>query len=238
LNYHPLITLMTSPSPSPDLLPAIEVETGKNPTHTVLWLHGLGAAGDDFVPIVNELALPPATRIRFLFPHAPMRAVSINRGMVMRAWYDFDMVDPELGLRENMATLQESQRAIEALIARERERGVQAAHIVLAGFSQGGALALHAGLRYPEKLAGIMALSTYLPAPHALASEANPANRSTPIFMAHGDTDHVIPMMLAAASKRQLVDLGYEVEWHEYRMGHTASSEELADIGKWLKRVI
>jgi phospholipase/carboxylesterase len=223
---------------SPDLLPAIEVETGKNPTHTVLWLHGLGAAGDDFVPIVNELALPAATRIRFLFPHAPMRAVSVNRGMVMRAWYDFDMVDPDVGLQENMASLRESQRAIEGLIVREEQRGIQPGQIILAGFSQGGALALQAGLRYSEKLAGIMVLSAYLPAPQTLAAEANRANRSTPIFMAHGDSDSVIPIMLAAASKRQLTNLGYAVEWHEYRMAHTVCREELDNIGEWLKRVL
>jgi phospholipase/carboxylesterase len=223
---------------SPDLLPAIEVETGKNPTHTVLWLHGLGAAGDDFVPIVNELALPAATRIRFLFPHAPMRAVSVNRGMVMRAWYDFDMVDPDVGLQENMASLRESQRAIEGLIVREEQRGIQPGQIILAGFSQGGALALQAGLRYSEKLAGIMVLSAYLPAPQTLAAEANRANCSTPIFMAHGDSDNVIPIMLAAASKRQLSNSGYAVEWHEYRMAHTVCREELDNIGEWLKRVL
>ncbi len=223
---------------SPDLLSTVEVETGKNPTHTVLWLHGLGASGHDFVPVVNELALPSSTRIRFLFPHAPMRAVSINRGMVMRAWYDYDMVDPNLGLHENMASLQESQLAIEALIVREEQRGIQPGHIVLAGFSQGGALALQAGLRYPEKLAGIMVLSAYLPAPQTLASEANRANRTTPIFMAHGSNDSVIPMMLAATSKRQLIDSGYAVEWHEYRMAHTVCSDELDDIVEWLKRVL
>jgi len=223
---------------SPDLLSTVEVETGKNPTHTVLWLHGLGASGHDFVSVVNELALPSSTRIRFLFPHAPMRAVSINRGMVMRAWYDYDMVDPNLGLRENMASLQESQLAIEALIVREEQRGIQPGHIVLAGFSQGGALSLQAGLRYPEKLAGIMVLSAYLPAPQTLASEANRANRTTPIFMAHGSSDSVIPMMLAAASKRQLIDSGYAVEWHEYRMAHTVCSDELDDIVEWLKRIL
>ncbi|HTJ54226.1 MAG TPA: alpha/beta hydrolase [Nitrosospira sp.] len=223
---------------STDLLPAIEVETGKNPTHTVLWLHGLGAAGDDFVPIVNELALPASTRVRFLFPHAPMREVSINRGMLMRAWYDFDMVDPAVGLHENLASLRESQRAIEALIVREEQRGIPPGQIVLAGFSQGGALALQAGLRYGEKLAGIMALSAYLPAPQTLPAEANHANRSTPIFMAYGDSDNVIPPMLAVASKRQLSESGYAVEWHEYRMAHTVCREELDDIGAWLKKAL
>ncbi len=223
---------------SPNLLPAIEIETGAHPTHTVLWLHGLGADGDDFVPIVNELDLPSATRIRFLFPHAPTRAVSINRGMVMRAWYDYDLVDPNLGPHENMASLHESQRAIEALMAREKQRGIPSGHIVLAGFSQGGALALQAGLRYPEKLAGIMVLSAYLPLPQTLAAEANPANRATSIFMAHGNSDSVIPMMLAAASRRRLAEAGYAVEWHVYRMAHTVCAEELTDIGEWLNQVL
>src|SRR5690348_11146386 len=223
---------------SPDLLPAIEVETGRNPTHTVLWLHGLGAAGDDFVPIVDELALPASTRVRFLFPHAPMRAVSVNRGMVMRAWYDFDMIDPVEGLHENVVSLRESQRAIEALIVREGQRGIPPEQIVLAGFSQGGALALQAGLRYGLKLAGIMALSAYLPVPKTLPAEASHANRSTPIFMAYGDSDNVIPPMLAVASKRQLSESGYAVEWHEYRMTHTVCREELDDIGAWLKRAL
>nr|WP_090826111.1 alpha/beta hydrolase fold domain-containing protein [Nitrosovibrio tenuis] len=223
---------------SPALLPAIEVETGPHPTHTVLWLHGLGADGGDFVPIVNELELPSAMHIRFLFPHAPMRSVSINRGMVMRAWYDYDMVDLNLGLQENMASLNESQQAIEALIAREKQRGIQPERIVLAGFSQGGALALQAGLRYPEKLAGILVLSAYLPAPRTLASDANRANLTTSIFMAHGNSDMVIPMIVAAASKQQLAESGYAVEWHEYRMAHTVCREELADIGKWLKQIL
>jgi phospholipase/carboxylesterase len=167
-----------------------------------------------------------------------MRAVSVNRGMVMRAWYDFDMIDPVAGLHENVVSLQESQRAIEALIVREGQRGIPPEQIVLAGFSQGGALALQAGLRYRLKLAGIMALSAYLPVPKTLAAEANHANRSTLVFMAHGDSDNVIPMMLAAASKRQLAESGYQVEWHEYRMGHTVCREELDDISSWLKRVL
>ena len=201
-------------SGSADLLPSIELETAAHPARTIIWMHGLGADGSDFAPIVDELALPSIPAVRFVFPHAPMRPVSINRGMVMRAWYDYDMVDPNLGLHENMASLQESQLAIEALIVREEQRGIQPGHIVLAGFSQGGALALQAGLRYPEKLAGIMVLSAYLPAPQTLASEANRANRTTPIFMAHGSNDSVIPMMLSATSKRQLIDSGYAVEWH------------------------
>lgn len=221
-----------------DLLPAIELETGPGPTHTVVWMHGLGADGNDFVPIVDELALPSTSRIRFVFPHAPMRPVSINRGMVMRAWYDYDVADVNAGLRDNMESLQDSQRAIGALIDREKQRGIEPENIVLAGFSQGGALALQAGLRYPEKLAGVIALSCYLPVPQMLAAEASPANLATPIFMAHGETDYVIPMIFAAAARKQLVESGYAVEWHEYRMAHTVCQEEVADMREWLTRVL
>jgi phospholipase/carboxylesterase len=221
-----------------DLLPAIELETGQNPTHAVLWMHGLGADGSDFVPIVDELSLPSALRIRFVFPHAPMRSVSINRGMIMPAWYDYDIADAHAGLHENIASLHESQAAIEALIARESQRGVEPEHVVLAGFSQGGALALQTGLRYPRELAGIMALSCHVPALQTLAAEAHRANFSTPIFMAHGKSDNVIPMMFAAESRRQLLDSGYEVEWHEYPMAHSVCREEIADIRNWLQQVL
>jgi phospholipase/carboxylesterase len=201
-------------------------------------MHGLGADGHDFVPIVDELALPAAMRIRFVFPHAPIRPVSINRGMMMRAWYDYDLIDTNAGLHENMESLYESQRAVEALLARENQRGIGSGTIVLAGFSQGGALALHTGLRYPEKLAGVMALSCHLPLPQALVAEAHRANLPTSVFMAHGESDNVIPMIVAAASRRQLVELGYAVEWHEYRMGHSVCGEEIVDIGEWLKQVL
>jgi phospholipase/carboxylesterase len=224
---------------SPAVLPSVELETGSAPAHTVIWLHGLGADGNDFVPVVKQLVptlnIPP---VRFLFPHAPMRPMSINRGMVMRAWYDYDLLDPGVGLRENMPSLVASQRAIEALIAREVEGGVPPQCIVLAGFSQGGALALQAGLRYPEKLAGIMALSAYLPAPTTLPAEGSRENLATSIFMAHGVNDHVVPMILAETSKRQLVELGYPLEWHEYRMAHSVCDEELADISDWLNKVL
>jgi phospholipase/carboxylesterase len=223
---------------SSDLLPAIELETSSNPTHTIIWMHGLGADGHDFVPIVDELALSTAMHIRFVFPHAPKRPVSINRGMVMRAWYDYDLVDTNAGLQENMESLYESQRAIEALVARENQRGIKSENIVLAGFSQGGALALHAGLRYREKLAGVMALSCYLPLPQTLATEAHRSNLPASVFMSHGESDNVIPMIVAAASRRQLVELGYAVEWHEYRMAHSVCKEEILDIGEWLKQVL
>ncbi len=220
------------------LLPAVELEAGVSPNYAVLWLHGLGADGHDFVPIVNELALPSILSIRFVFPHAPMRPVSINQGMVMRAWHDYDMIDVKVGVQENMESLRSSQQAIEALIDREKQRGIKPENVVLAGFSQGGALALHTGLRYPERLAGVLALSCYLPAPATLAAEAQKANSTTPIFMAHGRSDHVVPLVLAQASKRQLLESGYAVEWHEYSMAHTVSREEIDDIRHWLTQVL
>ena len=221
-----------------DLLPAIELETGIRPTHTVLWMHGLGADGNDFVPVVDELALPRNLHIRFMFPHAPMRPVSINGGLIMRAWHDYDLSSSNAAFRENMPSLRHSQAAIEALIDREKRRGIAPENIVLAGFSQGGALALQTGLRYPEKLAGIMALSCYLPASETLAAEAHQANSATSIFMAHGSLDNIIPMTLASASRQQLLESGYRMEWHEYSMAHSVCKEEIADIGKWLKRVL
>ena len=166
-----------------------------------------------------------------------MRPVSINRGMVMRAWHDYDMIDAEVGVQENMESLRSSQQAIEALIDRERQRGIKPEDIVLAGFSQGGALALHTGLRYPERLAGVLALSCYLPAPAALAAEAQPANVTTSIFMAHGRSDYVVPLVLAQTSKRQLLESGYAVEWHEYSMAHTVCRDEIDDISHWLNHV-
>ncbi len=219
-----------------DLLSTIELDNGIDPTHTILWMHGLGADGNDFVPIIDELELPPDSRIRFVFPHAPMRPVSINNGFVMRAWYDvlnlnFSQPEDETGLRD-------SQRAIEALLEREQQRGITPERIVLAGFSQGGAMALQTGLRYPEKLAGIMALSCYLPLQQTLTAEAHRANSATSIFMAHGSRDPVIPMTLAAASRRQLLESGYTVEWHEYPMAHAVCMEEMADISAWLRQVL
>jgi phospholipase/carboxylesterase len=223
---------------SADLLPAIEIETGPHPLSTVLWLHGLGAHGSDFVPIVDELPLSPSLPVRFIFPHAPMRPVSINRGMVMRAWFDYDEVSHDAGVREDIASLRQSQIAVEALIAREKERGIEAGRIVLAGFSQGGALALQAGLRHPEKLAGIMALSCYLPAAQTFASETHRSNLPTPIFMAHGMADLVIPVDFARLSRECLVEAGYAVEWHEYEMAHSVCAPEITHIGEWLKQVL
>ena len=218
------------------VLDAIEIETAPAPRASVIWLHGLGADGHDFVPIVPELGLPAAPAVRFVFPHAPMRSVTINGGMVMRAWYD--VVDGGGVRREVEAGVRESQRQIEALIERERKRGVAAAAIVLAGFSQGGAMALHAGLRHPERLAGVMALSCFLPLADTLAGEAAAANRQTPIFMAHGSQDPLIPLARGLEARDLLVTLGYRVSWHQYPMPHAVCAEEIGDIARWLRAVL
>jgi len=218
-----------------ELLDAIQLETGRDPQRTVLWLHGLGADGRDFVPIVGELDLAEVP-IRFVFPHAPTQAVTINNGMVMRAWYD--ILGNDLARREDERGVRTSQGLVEALIARERSRGVPSAKILLAGFSQGGAIALQTGLRHPEPLAGIMALSTYVPIAATLEAERNPANARVPIFMAHGTQDPIIPLAHARRSHELLERLGYAVEWHEYPMPHSVAPQEIRDIGAWLRRVL
>ena len=218
------------------MLATIELETGAKPTASVIWLHGLGADGHDFEPIVPELDLPDALAVRFVFPHAPMQAVTINGGAVMRAWYDVYAL--EGARREDADGVRASQTKVEELIAREKARGVGAARIVLAGFSQGGAIALQTGLRHGERLAGIMALSTYVPVASTLAAEASAANRAAPIFMAHGVDDPLIPIERAIASRRQLEAAGYAVEWHEYPMAHAVCVEEIADVSAWLQRVL
>ena len=218
------------------LLDAIELETGRGPgpvEAAVIWLHGLGADGHDFEPIVPELGLPAAPRVRFVFPHAPVQPVTINGGFRMRAWYDIYNDG-----RQDAAGVRASQQGVEALIEREKERGVAPHRIILAGFSQGGAIALHTGLRYPARLAGILALSTYLPLGDTLAAEAHPVNRDVPILMAHGTQDPLIPLARAAASRDALQRLGYSVEWHEYPMPHSVCAEEIRHIGAWLTRVL
>jgi phospholipase/carboxylesterase len=219
-----------------ELLPFIEMATGAAPTASVIWLHGLGADGNDFAPIVPELRLPPALAIRFIFPHAPVRAVTINNGMRMRAWYDISAAD--LNNRADLAGVGQSQGQIDALVAAEAARGIAASRIVLAGFSQGGAVALQCALRYPERLAGVMALSCYLIAPDRLAGEASQRNRDLPIFMAHGTTDPVVRFEWGEASRRTLDANGYEVEWHVYRMEHSVCAEEVRDASAWLQRVL
>ena len=210
----------------------IEIETGPGPQAAVIWLHGLGADGHDFEPIVPELDL--AKPVRFVFPHAPVRPVTINNGMRMRAWYDIFQFgggpEDEAGLRASEALLQE-------LIAREKKKGIAANKIILAGFSQGGAIVLQTGLRYPERLGGIMALSTYLPLQEKM-TEAHAANRDLPIFMAHGSYDGMIPMARAAQSRDAMQALGYKVEWHEYPMQHSVCPQEIADISAFLLRIL
>ena len=218
-----------------DLLPAIEIETKRRPSHAVIWLHGLGADGNDFVPVVKQMKLPPLG-IRFVFPHAPMRPVTINGGFVMRAWYD--IAYQELAFKEDERGLRDSQKLIEDLIARENARGIPSSRIVLAGFSQGGVMTLQVGLRQPKRLAGLMALSAYLPMSPMIEIERNAASTSVPIFMGHGIADNIVPLALGTTSRDTLNKLGYEVEWHQYPMPHSVCAEELADVGAWLKRVL
>lgn len=215
-------------------LPCIEIETAAGPTASIIWLHGLGADGNDFVPIVPELKLPATLAARFVFPNAPVRNVTINNGMAMRAWYDISSAN--LATRADIAGVQQSQAEINALIEREKARGIAASRIVLAGFSQGGVIALHTALRYPERLCGIIALSTYLVLFDRLEEDAAPANRGLPIFMGHGNADQVVLFDWGAASHRALVAGGYPVEWHAYRMEHSVCMEEIHAIGAWLTK--
>ncbi|MBA3563019.1 MAG: carboxylesterase [Gammaproteobacteria bacterium] len=219
-----------------ELLPTVEVETGHPPAASIIWLHGLGADGHDFEPIVPQLAGALLQPTRFVFPHAPVRPVTINGGMAMRAWFDIFGIDRQI--RQDEAGIRASADCAAELIRRENERGVPSARIVLAGFSQGGAVALHAGLRHPDRLAGIMGLSTALPVSHTLAEEATAANARTPILLAHGSLDAVLPFALGTASRDALAALGYAVTWHEYVMPHAVNPEEIADIACWLAKVL
>lgn len=217
------------------MLETIELETSPNPTAAVIWMHGLGADGNDFVPIVNELDLSGAPSIRFIFPHAPAIPVTINNGYVMRAWYDVSPGDLESGTkRADEKGVRKSQAEIGQLIAREVERKILSKNIVLAGFSQGGAIALQTALRYPDKLAGVMALSCYLPCADSFAAEAAPANAKTPVLIAHGTQDPVVPYAMGKNSNDVLVKAGYAVQWREYPMPHSVCLEEVRDIGTWL----
>jgi phospholipase/carboxylesterase len=211
-----------------DLMEAIEIETGPNPVASVIWLHGLGADGHDFEPIVPELRL--SKPVRFVFPHAPIRPVTINQGMRMRAWYDIFQFG---GGAEDDAGIRASQKLVEEIITAEKGR-----KIILAGFSQGGAIVLQTALRHPERLAGVMALSTYLPLAAKLESERSKANHDVPIFMAHGKFDDIIPIDRAQRSKEMLEKLGYPVEWHEYPMPHSVCAEEIRDISSFLVRIL
>jgi phospholipase/carboxylesterase len=210
---------------------AVEINTGPNPQASVIWLHGLGADGHDFEPIVPELELDQP--VRFVFPHAPVRPVTINQGMRMRAWYDILQFGPG---PEDDAGVRASQKLLEAMIAAEKERGIR--QIVLAGFSQGGAIVLQTALRQRERLAGVLALSTYLPLHKTLEAERSPENRDVPIFMAHGQHDEIIPLQRAEQSRQLLERLGYKVEWHTYPMPHSVCPEEIADISAFLRRIL
>tara|TARA_B110000116_G_C16677566_1_gene509119 strand:- start:163 stop:843 length:681 start_codon:yes stop_codon:yes gene_type:complete len=219
-----------------NLLPSIVIKTGDQPTHSIIWLHGLGSDGNDFVPIVEKLNLQSDLHTRFVFPHAPMQPVSINNGAVMRAWYDIS--GQNLISNEDAAGISISQSAVEKLISREKQNGIKPENIVLAGFSQGGAIALHTGLRYSDKLAGILVLSSYLPLADMLVTGAHQSNASTQIFMAHGHKDTVISPDLAISSKQKLLELGYGVNWNMYQMEHSVCKDEIADISEWLKKIL
>ena len=218
------------------LLPYVEIESAPQPTAAVIWLHGLGADGHDFASLVPELDLSGCPPIRFIFPHAPSMPVTVNGGYVMPAWYD--ILGPNLISQQDAAGIQASERAIVALIAHEVARGIPAEHIVLAGFSQGCAMDLHTGLRLPHRLAGIMALSGYLPLVDRLAAERHPANAQTPVFMAHGTQDPVVVLARGEASRDALATLGQPVQWHSYPMPHSLHPREIADISAFLAQVL
>jgi phospholipase/carboxylesterase len=219
-----------------ELLESIELQTNPRPVASIIWLHGLGADGYDFVPVVKELENLGAPPARYVFPHAPTMPVTINGGQVMRAWYD--ILGADLVRREDEQGVRASQTRIEQLIAREVERGTPTSRIVLAGFSQGGAITLQAGLRHSEPLAALIALSTYLPLAAHFRNEVSPAARAVPIFMAHGTSDPVIPIARAIASRDALVAAGHNVEWHQYPMPHSVNAEEIRALADFLKRVL
>jgi phospholipase/carboxylesterase len=219
-----------------ELLPAVEIETGPNPTAAVIWLHGLGDDGHGWSEVVPALNIPASSPVRFLFPHAPVIPVTINNGYPMRAWYDIR--ENDFNNRADLDGVRQSQIRVEALIGRETARGIAPRRVVLAGFSQGGAIALHVGLRHAERLGGIVALSAYLIAPAALTTEASAANHDVPIFMAHGTLDPVVQFRWAELSRQALVTAGYAVEWHTYPMPHSAVPEEIAAIGAFLGRML
>ena len=216
------------------VLPSRQIETKDNPTHSIIWMHGLGADGNDFVPIINELKLLPELAFRFVFPHAPKLPVSINNGYVMRAWYD--ILDSNLGLKEDHNGIRRSQLAIDALIEAEIQRGILSRNIILAGFSQGGVMALQTGLRYKNEIGGIIALSCYLALSETLDSEMSFANQHAQIFMVHGKNDAVIPISRAKESRDKLLELGCTVEWHEYEMEHSICGQEILDISEWINQ--
>lgn len=214
------------------ILPHIVLDRGKSPLHSIIWLHGLGADGEDFVAVAEQMNLPVS--MRYIFPHAPKMPVTINGGFVMRAWYD--IADIDIAAKQDAAGIHASQAEIEKLIIQEKNRGVAEENIFLAGFSQGGAIALHTGLRYPGKLGGILALSTYLPLADTLSQEVSLSAKNTPVFFAHGKHDPVVPYALGKLSAEKLLQHGHQVEWHEYPMPHSVCAEEISDIENWLAK--
>lgn len=216
-------------------LETLEVQSGEPVTASVIWLHGLGADGHDFQPIVPELRLDNSPGVRFIFPHAPQRPVTINGNMVMRAWFDIKSLNRS---EEDQDGIRQSEALIQGLIQRENQRGVPTNRIVLAGFSQGGAITLQCGLRYPETLAGLMCLSCYLPLLNTVAAERSPANQETPIFLAHGQFDPVLPMAMGEEARKTLEALDYKVQWRTYPMPHSVCPEQIVDIGQWLKNLL
>ena len=216
--------------------PPVEIETGAGPSASIIWLHGLGADGHDFEGLVPELRLPDGPAVRFVFPHAPYRPVTVNDGYVMRAWYDIAMT--ERGFDPNAAHIRESQTILRGLIEDEVRRGIPSERIVLAGFSQGGTIALHTGLRYPKPLAGIMSLSAPVPFVGELMAEVDPANAKIPVFMAHGTDDRMVPFAMAQAFCQLMQSRGLSLEWHAYVTGHTVVPDEIRDITLWLGRVL
>jgi phospholipase/carboxylesterase len=218
------------------LLEAVEIETGRNPTGTVIWLHGLGADGHDFAPIVPQLVGPEERPLRFVFPHAPVRPVTVNGGMAMRAWYD--ILGFNRGVPHDEVGVRAADSEVGALIRRENQRGIPSSHIVLGGFSQGGAISLFSGPRYPEKLAGIMGLSCYLLLEDLLPAERTRVNYQTPIFLAHGNQDPVVEVRRGTEARQLLEAGGYPVEWHAYPMPHSVCPQEIVDIAAWLRKVL
>ena len=214
------------------ILPCVEIETAPNPLHAIIWLHGLGADGNDFAPIVPELVGRDWPPLRFVFPHAPVRPVTINNGLAMRAWYDIRGV--QIADKQDEDGIRESIALVDSLIAREGERGIASTRVILAGFSQGGAIALAGGIRQAANVAGIVALSTYLPLGEKTASERSTANAGVPIFIGHGSADAVVPQALGARARDALRALGYTVEWHSYPMAHQVCAEEIADLRGWI----
>lgn len=218
------------------LLDSIRIETAPNPTAAVIWMHGLGADANDFVPIVRELDLSGCPAIRFVFPNAPTMPVTINGGYVMRAWYD--ILGTDLVRREDEAGLRKSQQAIDALIAQQKSEGIAAERIVLAGFSQGCAMTLLAGLRAPQRLAGLVGMSGYLPLAATTAAERSPANSDVPVFLGHGRSDPVVPLAGGISARDMLIELGHPVEWHDYPMQHSVCPEEIEHLNAWLLKVL